>query len=543
MALRAARTRTVFVLQNEVIISFDRAGCITWMSRPIDLPIGRVTPGMQLPAFMLDGDDRMMEELLVDVFDRRVHLTLEVAVISEGKPRMWYDARIAPVLVDDAVAEVVAVMHDITDARVLEDLKETRNEIMTSITSLSVRLLRAEADELDAMIMQALEMLSRHTNMDAGVLFWIEDDATVARATHEWRAAGLPARARLFEAVRAEDHPRALSDLNAGLPYQVTRGPAHPATEVERAVLDSLDTNAYLLVPISGINRLIGFLAFESSTALDGWDSDTVLPLRIAADALGGALVRHWDNEKLRTANAELLRAGKLKDEFLAMMSHELRTPLTSILGVVDVLRMQREHPLTERQLHFVGVIDQSGRQLLGLINDVLDIAKIEAGMMTLSIEQCVLDSICTTAIDLVRVQAEARGHALELELERPPIQLRCDTRRVQQILLNLLSNAIKFTPRGGRIRLTTQLDAAAQTVQITVCDSGIGIPTDVLPRIFDPFMQVQSDLKREHGGTGLGLPLVRRMVELHGGSITIESTPGEGSVFTIILPLQPPAP
>lgn len=241
--------------------------------------------------------------------------------------------------------------------------------------------------------------------------------------------------------------------------------------------------------------------------------------------------------EELSQVNAELAKAARLKDEFLASMSHELRTPLNAILGMTEVLQDQIHGPINEKQNRSLHVIEESGRHLLALINDILDLAKIEAQKLDLEIGPVDVDQICQASLRLVKDAAFKKQLKVSTKIESSGIVVQADERRLKQILVNLLSNAIKFTPEGGNIGLEIQLDKVSQVVRFIVWDTGIGIDTEDIPRLFKPFVQLDSRLSRQFEGTGLGLSLVQRLSELHGGSITLESTPGQGSRFTVALP------
>jgi PAS domain S-box-containing protein len=239
---------------------------------------------------------------------------------------------------------------------------------------------------------------------------------------------------------------------------------------------------------------------------------------------------------ELAAKNEELRQASHLKSEFLATMSHELRTPLTSILGFSSILQQQLYGNLNPKQLDYTHKIHQSGQHLLSLINDLLDLSKIEAGQMILDVHAIVVEDLCWGAWGMVSPQAEARNLRVQRSLPADLPLLLADPLRVRQMIVNLLSNAIKFTPPGGDIGIA--VERVNDTLQITVWDQGIGIPLDKQHLLFQPFQQLDGSLTRRHEGTGLGLALTRKLAELHGGTITLESQVGEGSRFTICLPL-----
>ncbi len=292
-----------------------------------------------------------------------------------------------------------------------------------------------------------------------------------------------------------------------------------------------------------------------------GWLSDmelefirsdgTILPTLITATAIydeSGAYVmsrstlvdmtlRKQAEEDLRRTNTELARAARAKDEFLANMSHELRTPLNAILGFSEILMEEIRGPLTEGQRDALHNVELSGHHLLGLINDVLDLSKVEAGRIELQIVPVAIAELCQTSLLFVKDLALKKNLRLAFHLNDHMTTMEVDPKRLKQMLVNLLSNAVKFTPAGGQVRLEVNADVDAGVIHFAVRDTGIGIGPDDLARLFQPFSQLDSSLSRQHEGSGLGLALVRRLAEQHGGSIAVESAVNVGSCFTITLP------
>ncbi len=240
-------------------------------------------------------------------------------------------------------------------------------------------------------------------------------------------------------------------------------------------------------------------------------------------------------NQKLQQSNQELQRANSLKSEFLANMSHELRTPLNAIIGFSELLLDKSFGSLTDDQRDYVADILSSGRHLLELINDILDLSKIEAGKMKLTIEEFELAPVPEEALALLRVEAGRKQIELIAELPEPSLLVRADRSKIKQIMYNLLSNAVKFTPPGGRV--TLRAATAGALLEIAVADTGIGIRVEDQERIFQAFTQVDGSYARKYQGTGLGLTLVKKFVEMHGGRIRLESRLGEGTTFTVTIP------
>jgi signal transduction histidine kinase len=232
----------------------------------------------------------------------------------------------------------------------------------------------------------------------------------------------------------------------------------------------------------------------------------------------------------------QLEAASQHKSEFLANMSHELRTPLNAIIGFSEVLNERMFGELNEKQDEYLKDIHASGTHLLSLINDILDLSKIEAGRMELELTDFHLPSAIDSALTLVRERATRRGISLQPPVDGGVGQVRADERKVRQVLLNLLSNAIKFTPEGGRIEVRAARENGA--VEVSVSDTGIGIAPEDQEAVFEEFRQVGSSAARQQG-TGLGLTLCRKFIELHGGKIWVTSALGAGSTFTFRLPFR----
>ncbi|WP_264307641.1 PAS domain S-box protein [Nodosilinea nodulosa] len=253
---------------------------------------------------------------------------------------------------------------------------------------------------------------------------------------------------------------------------------------------------------------------------------------------------RQQAEAQLTLTNGELMRATRLKDEFLANMSHELRTPLNAILGMTEVLQDDDVFgPVNAQQLKALKTVERSGTHLLELINDVLDVAKIEAGQLELDCHPTAIAPLCQSSLAFIKQPALKKG--LQLAVKLPPNlpEITLDERRIRQVLINLLSNAVKFTLEGGHITLDVSLLPPTQShpelsyLRFAVTDTGIGITPENMQRLFKPFVQVDSSLNRQYQGTGLGLALVKRIVELHRGQVGLTSDVGVGSCFTVELP------
>jgi signal transduction histidine kinase len=241
--------------------------------------------------------------------------------------------------------------------------------------------------------------------------------------------------------------------------------------------------------------------------------------------------------QEIQDKSRQLEIANRHKSTFLANMSHELRTPLNAVIGFSEMLAARHFGDLTEKQAEYVADIHRSGKHLLALINDILDLSKVEAGRMELELTRFDLPGALRESLALVRERAGRAGLTLEVEIDPALGALEGDERKFKQIMLNLLSNAVKFSPPGGAVRMFAR--HAGNFFEVSVADTGTGIAPEDQEAIFEAFRQVGADVVRKREGTGLGLALARRFVELHGGSIRVDSEPGRGSVFTISLPIR----
>ncbi|MEO6461962.1 MAG: HAMP domain-containing sensor histidine kinase [Candidatus Eisenbacteria bacterium] len=293
-----------------------------------------------------------------------------------------------------------------------------------------------------------------------------------------------------------------------------------------------------LLTAVFHAERRVHSAHGEARNALDAATRAGAL-----ADALDGArrnlaavnVALQIEVGERRHAEAALADADRRKDEFLATLAHELRNPLAPIRNGIQVLRMER--PLDPLAPGIVDMMERQVEQLVRLVDDLMDVARITRGKLELRCEQVELRTVIERAIETSRPAIAARGHTLDVAIPGRPILLSADPIRLAQALANLLQNAAKYTEPGGRIDLAVTRNGS--DIEIRIRDSGIGIPADMLSRIFDMFTQVDSSLDRSHGGLGIGLMLVRRLIEMHGGRVTAHSDgASRGSTFIVCLPM-----
>jgi signal transduction histidine kinase len=383
---------------------------------------------------------------------------------------------------------------------------------------------------LNTIVIRAVQLSSS----DAGLVYELDEDGHLQpRASH-----GLPpevatelvgrpltlAESVVGRAAAARDIvqiPDVLDDRDYG-------------ERARRTLVDRAGFRAVLAVPLLSEGQLVGGLAV-SRKAPGSFAPEVVDVLQTFAAQSTLAIQNARLFREIERKSRELEAASRHKSEFLANMSHELRTPLNAIIGFSEVLQEQMFGDLNEKQADYMGDIHSSGHHLLSLINDILDLSKIEAGHMDLSLDEFDVPAVLENAVTLVKERAARHGVKLELEVDDGLGCFYADERKFKQILLNLLSNAVKFTPAGGRVKL--RAEQANDELLVSVIDNGIGISADDQDLIFEEFRQVATKDRSRPEGTGLGLALTKRFVEMHGGRIWVRSEVGKGSTFAFTLP------
>jgi len=314
--------------------------------------------------------------------------------------------------------------------------------------------------------------------------------------------------------------------------------------EASKEAFEALQANEYIRyedLPLKAKDGSLVQVEFVSNVYMAGSQKIIQCNIRDITD-------RKQAEERIRQLNVDLERrvaertmelvyANQVKDEFLANMSHELRTPLSGILGFSESLMAGVYGELVSRQDYAVQMIRSSGEHLLELINDILDISRIEAGKFDFRLEEVEVNQICHASLAFIRQLANKKSIMVEYTISEDAIMIFADPRRLKEVLINLLNNAVKFTPAKGRVILDVQASAEESLMRFSIQDTGIGIAPEDLPKLFHPFVQLDGGLSRQYEGTGLGLALVKKMVELHDGRVEVRSEPGRGSRFTVVLP------
>jgi signal transduction histidine kinase len=462
----------------------------------------------------------------------RANELLGVIVIYRHEVRPFTDSQIALM---ETFADQAAIA--IENARLLTELQARTAELTNSVGQLTalgeVGQAVSSSLDLETVLTTIVARAVQLTGLNGGVIFEYDEAAeefTQRAATEE---AGALAEARRTAPIRKGEGVVGRTALTLE-PAQVPDITVAGAYEGRlRETLVASGVRAVLAVPMVREGRMIGCLAVTRNAPGD-FPAATIALLRTFATQSALAIQNARLFREIEDKGRQLEAASRHKSEFLANMSHELRTPLNAIIGFSEVLTERMFGELNQKQEEYLTDIHASGQHLLSLINDILDLSKIEAGRMELELRDFDLPQAIGNAVTLVRDRAGRRGIALHQAVDQRLGQIRGDERKIKQVLLNLLSNALKFTPEGGRVEVrATVADGMAE---ISVTDTGVGIAPEDQEAVFEEFRQVGTADKKVEG-TGLGLTLSRRFIELHGGRIWVQSEVGRGSTFTFTLP------
>ncbi len=476
---------------------------------------------------------------------RGVRTFLSAPMLREGTPigainirrmevRPFSDKQIK--LLETFAAQAVIAIENV---RLFKELDERTNELTRSVGELKalgeVGQAVSSTLDLETVLTRIVSHAVQLSGTDGGAIYEYDEPSEefLLRATDHMEE-------ELITALRA--HPPRLGDGVVGR-AAASREPVQVPNILEerayaprmRQLLERFGFRASLAVPLLREDRIIGGLVVRRKSTGE-FRPEVIELLKTFATQSVLAIQNARLFREIEDKSRQIEAANRHKSEFLANMSHELRTPLNAIIGFSEVLGERLFGELNEKQAEYTEDILSSGRHLLSLINEILDLAKVEAGRMELELATFDLPLAIDNARTFVRERATRHGITVDVAIDERLGDFIGDERKIKQILLNLLSNAVKFTPEGGRIEINAIQSNGA--VEISVTDTGIGIAPEDQPRIFEEFRQVGSDYEHKSEGTGLGLTLAKKFVELHGGKIWLTSEVGKGSSFTFSLPI-----
>jgi PAS domain S-box-containing protein len=523
---------------GDVIYAKDRDGRLTYGNPATFALIGRPpeeTLGFTDAAYLNDKvvaanvmtNDRIVIETGVP------HEFEEVVPLSDGSLRVWSSSKMPYRDADGAVVGLLGVSRDITARKQAAErlaAEELRARFLLQVDDATRSL-----EDAGEILRTSLRLLREQLGADRCVWAEVESDQNHFVFRDGAVAPGVAdVSGRYPISAFGRDALQALREGRSFVLHDVRQA----APDADRAAYEASDIRALIAVPLrkggGGGTRLVAGVGVHMGQAR-AWAPEEVALVEAVTQRCWEAVVRARLLADEQAARAEAEAANRAKSEFLAVMSHELRTPLNAIGGYAELMEMGIRGPVTAQQRDDLRRIQASQRHLLGLINEVLNYARVETGAVHYELTSVRVVDLLHAAEALVAPQAQARGLTLSIAECDRGLAVRADAEKLRQVLVNLLSNAVKFTDRGGEIAVacTPQGDR----MEVTVRDTGVGIALDQRERIFDPFVQVRSDLTRLHEGTGLGLAISRDLARGMGGDLVVDSEPGAGSCFTIIMP------
>ncbi len=465
----------------------------------------------------------------------------ELELVHKSGKKVWVETREAPVAKDGKTVSIVGALTDITERKQADQIQKVLYNISNAVS------ITDNLENLIFCIKEELETIIDTTNFYIALYDKKTDTLTLPFFTDEKDMfTSIPAGKTLTKYVIETKKPLLANiDVKKKL--------------IEEGLIEHIGSlsKIWLGVPLKIKGEVTGVIATQSYTDENAYNKSDMKMLEFVADQISISINRKKAEEKLQKyrdhleevvekrtaelsfANTELEKAAGLKDEFLANMSHELRTPLNAILGLSEALQEEIYGNLNHKQTKKIHNIEESGRHLLDLINEILDLAKIEAGKIVLEYNGISIKELLQSSLRFIKQTALKKRIKVSSSISGTIETFRADEKRMKQILVNLLSNAVKFTPDKGQVGIEVCVNEENQTISFLVWDTGIGIPSKCFDKLFQPFVQIDSSLSRQYAGTGLGLALVNNLTNLHNGSITVESQEEKGSKFTVTIPIK----
>jgi signal transduction histidine kinase/DNA-binding NarL/FixJ family response regulator len=456
--------------------------------------------------------------------------------LPTGNAVSYYEGRFSPFINGGGA---VFVVRDVSRQHQTEEKLQSLSVLHQLIVEFSSLLLQSKLDEIEAGINITLKKLGDYAHVDRVYIFDHQPATDTVDNTYEWCADGISPEIENLQGIPFDAVPtwkeKFQKKEHVYIPLVAEIAEEYAA---EKEILEPQGIQSLLTLPMFHGEKFMGFIGFDSVRSSREWSEEHIALLRLAGEIIAGSIARDKFETEIIRARNQAEQANKAKSEFLASMSHEIRTPMNAILGFSEILYNNTDD---EKSRNFLSGILSSGKTLLYLINDILDLSKIEAGQMEIVLEPSRLSDIFQEMGKIFSNNIAEKNLSFSLRIpEDFPAVINIDDVRLRQILFNLIGNAVKFTHQGF-VELSATHKASEQNpdfvdIDITIADSGIGIPLSYQKIIFDAFVQVESDNTRQYGGTGLGLAISNRLALLMNGSLSVESELGIGSRFTISL-------
>lgn len=443
----------------------------------------------------------------------------------------------APIATEDGqIRGGVGIVEDFTERSQADRQIKYREEFENILMTLELDFLNTEIGEIDNTFNRGLKSLASYCKVDRAYIFRLDFENQTMGNTHEWCSPGVLPEIQNLQSISIETLPRWMEKLsNSEIIYIPDVAELSNDWSSERNFLEQQGVKSSIVVPMEIGGELLGFAGFDSLRKPRTWNKDEIALLQVMGQIFASVIKRKEANEELISARDRAEEANRVKSTFLANMSHEIRTPLNGILGFAELLQTEFEDPVVQK---YSDIILSSGNRLLQTLSQILDLSRVESGKMDLIIESVKVDKAIDEVIFLFSATAKKKGLFIERQHGGAHLILKVDDQLFRNSLTNLINNSIKFTNQGG-ITLSTAIEVVngKRFGTIRVADTGIGIPEKYFDSIFDDFKQVSEGVKRNYEGTGLGLSLTKKFVQLSGGNIRVESLHGFGSTFILSFP------
>jgi len=443
----------------------------------------------------------------------------------------------APITTKDGqIRGGVGLIEDFTERFDADKRMANREAFENILITLELDFLNTELNDIDRTFNRALMSLGSYCRVNRAYIFRFDFDKKLINSTHEWYSPGVNPAIKKHQSIRMDQVPRWMEKLTRSeIIYVPDVSELSSDWKSEQAVFESQGIKSVIMVPIEVGGELLGFAGFDSVRELRTWNKDEISLLQVLGQVFASVIKRKASNEELILAKEHAEEANLVKSSFLANMSHEIRTPLSGVLGFAELILTESEDSEIQR---YADIILSSGNRLLETLSQILDLSRVESGKIELTIEAVSLNKFIDEVIFLFAPNVKKKGLFIERQPGGAQMVLMIDSQLLRSSLVNLISNAIKFTNLGG-ITISTSIENVngKRFGLIRVSDTGIGISEKDFDRIFEDFHQVSQGIKRNYEGTGLGLSLTRKFVQLSGGSIRVESLPGFGATFILSFP------
>ncbi|MFA6125869.1 MAG: histidine kinase N-terminal 7TM domain-containing protein [Bacteroidales bacterium] len=430
----------------------------------------------------------------------------------------------------------VGIIEDFTEKHQAESLIKYREEFESILISIELDFLNTEIGEMDRTFNNGLKSLGAFCQVDRAYIFRLDADGATVSNTHEWCSPGVPPEIQNLQSISLDVLPRWMEKLwNSEIIYIPDLAALTEDWKSEREILEAQGIKSLIVIPVEISGELLGFAGFDSVGESRTWNKDEISLLKVLGQIFASVIKRKEAHEELVLAKEKAEEASRVKSTFLANMSHEIRTPLNGILGFAELILTES----TDQEIQkYSDIILSSGNRLLQTLSQILDLTRVESGKLDLMIDTVQVDKVIDEVIYLFSPTAKKKDLFIERQHGSVHLTLRLDDQLFRNSLINLISNAIKFTSQGGiTISSAVEFTRGMRFGTIRVSDTGIGIQEKYFDTIFEDFKQVSEGVKRKYEGTGLGLSLTKRFVELSGGFIRVESLPGFGTTFILSFP------